>query len=76
MLESGRHGGVDKLYYLSRFYISNRELLSCFSIFERKQNNTGLWSGTTNYATLRNEGYIEGKRGKDESNLKYWRWDQ
>lgn len=75
-LELGRNGGVDKLYYLSRFVIASRELLSCFSIFEREQSKTGLWIGTTNYATLRNDGYIESKRGKKGDSLKYWRWDQ
>ena len=75
-LESGRHGGVDKLYYLSRIRITNSDLLSCLAIFERQQNSLGLWSGTTNYATLRNDGYVESKRGKDDGNLKYWRWDQ
>lgn len=75
-LEKSAHGGVDKLYYLSRFVVNSRDILSTIAVFERKQSDTGIWTGRTNFATTRDDGYIESKRGKGTEGLKYWRWDR
>lgn len=75
-LEPGRQGGVDKLYYLSRFDIGRGPLLSCIAVFEREQGLSGAWAGRTNYATT-DEKYIHRKRDKEilEKQLGYWRWE-
>ena len=74
-LESGRHGGVDKLYYLSRFDAGMRDYLQCITVFDRKQSDNGIWSGRTNYATTQTL-YLERKRKEIiDSIIKYWRWE-
>ena len=74
-LEPGRHGGLDKLYYLGRFDVGRRGLLACVAVFEREQESQGVWAGRTNYATSREDGYIDSKRLGDRQ-LRYWRWER
>lgn len=62
--ESGRGGGVDKLYYFSRFDVGRRGLLSCIAVFERQRPATGAWIGRTNYATTQ-DAYVERKRQRE-----------
>lgn len=54
-MEPGKLGGVDKLYYLSRFEVGRREPLACLAVFERAQEKNGIWTGRTNYATTQKE---------------------
>jgi hypothetical protein len=63
-LEPGRHGGPDKLYYLSRFEVGRRGPLACIAVFERTQGASGAWTGRTCYATTQ-DGYIERKRNEE-----------
>ena len=70
--EPGNSGGADRLYYLSRFDAIKRMVLSCVAVFERPQDSSGAWRGRTNYATTRDDDYIETKRWGGKA-LKYWR---
>jgi len=74
--EKGRHGAPDRLHYLSRLDVGRRGILSCVAVFERGQGSMGSWIGRTNYATTRDDGYIENKRKREEFGLRYWRWEQ
>lgn len=69
-LEAGQRGGVDKRYFLSRFDLGKGKILACIAVFERAQGATGIWTGVTNYAVMRNDGYIESKR---LGGMRYWR---
>ena len=73
-LEPGKLGGVDKLYYLSKFGTGKNGLLSCIAVFSRDQKSSGIWTGRTNFATMREDGYLESKRVIGD--LKYWRWER
>lgn len=60
--EPGKVGGRDRLYYLSRFDVGRRGILSCIAVFDRAVDSAGAWYGRTNYATTRDDGYLETKR--------------
>lgn len=74
-LEPGRYGGLDKLHYLSRFEVGRGGRLACVAVFERGPELQGVWAGRTNYATTRDDGYIDSKRLSDRQ-LRYWRWER
>ena len=73
-VQNGKQGSIDKLYYLSRFETGKSGLLSCIAVFIREQESSGLWIGRTNFATTRDDGYLDSKRGIGD--LKYWRWER
>jgi len=64
-----------RLHYLSRFDVGRRGRLACVAVFEREPELQGGWTGRTNYATTRDDGYIDSKRLSGRQ-LRYWRWER